>query len=590
MTDQLPPRTWQTEAHAKVRQSWRDNPSYRALIAACPGSGKTRCAVTIANELLREGGIELGLVLTPTVNIQGQWADEFKKFDVKATCDASNEALRWRRDRNQTMREDKAAIVITYHQLARDPELFAALTARHKTLLIPDEVHHADEDEAFGSAINRVCENVTHSLALSGTPFNSVGGSLALCESHEIIDPDTGKPVRQTVPTYSYSYGTAIDDNVCRTVEFVKVEGQGRATYRSLTDQTLFERLIKTSRKSDRIGLLLDPNGEYIGQCVREALQALTKMREAGDRRAAMLVVAKTVAHGNALIETIERIKQENPAWRQFANIQGIDNDTEKAHDRIKALENDNADIVVSVRMISEGVDIKRLRVGLYATDWMTRMFFIQFIGRFVRYENRPPLDDLQYAVVVIPAHPDLLKWTLEIEQMILASQIRLDGEGPGHRDKINQLLGVETSADGSGLIYRGEEIERQTIIIKTLREKSSVFRNMPDSLVLKVANDLGIGGGKSGTTAEPPSIDWRTRNNTVAKNLVRIMRANGESDGELFARINGKANTHVGIPRMDAMTPDEVLQKRLVYLQEQLRHTLRDQNPDLFDPGKFNA
>ena len=171
-----------------------------------------------------------------------------------------------------------------------------------------------------------------------------------------------------------------------------------------------------------------------------------------------MLVVARDTTHGNRMVEAIERIIQEKPEWAQFTDIQAIYNDTEKAHDRIKALNNDNTDIVVSVRMVSEGVDIKRLRVGLYATDTSTRMFFIQFIGRFVRNDNR--LDDMQHAVVVFPAHPDLLKYTLEIERMILASQIKL---APGDDNdlgsgKTSEVLGVETSADGSGLIYRGSE------------------------------------------------------------------------------------------------------------------------------------
>ena len=125
---------------------------------------------------MRSGKVELALVLAPTVNIQRQWIDEFEAFGIKATADASNEALRWRRDQNRSMREDKAAIVITYQQLARDPELFAALVKRHRTLLIADEIHHADDDEKSGPAIGKIRDEVVHSLALSGTPFNSAGG------------------------------------------------------------------------------------------------------------------------------------------------------------------------------------------------------------------------------------------------------------------------------------------------------------------------------------------------------------------------------------------------------------------------------
>jgi superfamily II DNA or RNA helicase len=585
-TGQKPPRDWQTQAQRKILEAWMRDAKYRALIAACPGSGKTRCAVEISDELRRSGRIEVTLVIAPTINIQRQWVKEFAAFGIEATCNANNEALRWRRDEGskRSMREDKAVIVITFAQLARDPDLFAEFIRRHPALVIVDEVHHADDDETFGEAINHIadCDNMVHSLALSGTPFNTGGGSLALCETDPEIDPDTGALVRVTKPTYSYSYGDAINADVCRKVDFVKVEGSGRATYRSLIDRQLFERLINLSRASDPIGLMLDPDGEYMGQCIREALAALARMREAGDRRAAMLVVGKDVSHGNRLIAAIERIKQERPEWEQFANIQEIYNDSEKAHNRIEALNKDNTDIVVSVRMVSEGVDVKRLRVGLYATNWLTRMFFIQFVGRFVRYEDR--LDHFQSAVVVIPAHPKLLKWTLEIEKMILASQIKLTpGDGGGVDERKVELVGVETNADGSGLIYRGEEFERSARLIEEMRTKSAFLMRLSDSEVIKLANDLGIVGGGGNYGFEPPPINWRDRNNNLAGQIVRYMRANGESDKELFGRVNGAANAHVGIAKMDGLTPQDVLERRWMFLQGMLHDVLAKINPDLF-------
>ena len=41
---------------------------------------------------------------------------------------------------------------------------------------------------------------------------------------------------------------------------------------------------------------------------------------------------------------------------------------------------------LVAVRMVSEGVDIPRLRVGVYATTTTTELFFRQAVGRFVRW------------------------------------------------------------------------------------------------------------------------------------------------------------------------------------------------------------
>jgi hypothetical protein len=55
---------------------------------------------------------------------------------------------------------------------------------------------------------------------------------------------------------------------------------------------------------------------------------------------------------------------------------------------------------IVAVRMISEGVDIPRLRVGVYATNTVTELFFRQAVGRLVRWTGGP---GRQAAYMLIP-------------------------------------------------------------------------------------------------------------------------------------------------------------------------------------------
>src|SRR5690606_18723914 len=44
---------------------------------------------------------------------------------------------------------------------------------------------------------------------------------------------------------------------------------------------------------------------------------------------------------------------------------------------------------LVAVRMVSEGVDVPRLSVGVYATSAATPLYFAQAVGRFVRARRR---------------------------------------------------------------------------------------------------------------------------------------------------------------------------------------------------------
>ena len=66
---------------------------------------------------------------------------------------------------------------------------------------------------------------------------------------------------------------------------------------------------------------------------------------------------------------------------------------------------------MVAVRMVSEGVDIPRLAVGVYATSVGTALFFAQAVGRFVRARQRG-----ETASVFLPSIPSLLGYAAELE------------------------------------------------------------------------------------------------------------------------------------------------------------------------------
>ena len=63
--------------------------------------------------------------------------------------------------------------------------------------------------------------------------------------------------------------------------------------------------------------------------------------------------------------------------------------DEAEASSRIEAFANGTSRWMVAVRMVSEGVDVPRLAVGVYATSASTPLFFAQAIGRFVRARRR---------------------------------------------------------------------------------------------------------------------------------------------------------------------------------------------------------
>ncbi|MDT9155985.1 DEAD/DEAH box helicase, partial [Escherichia coli] len=77
--------------------------------------------------------------------------------------------------------------------------------------------------------------------------------------------------------------------------------------------------------------------------------------------------------------------------------------DDPKASGRIKEFSETTERWIVAVRMVSEGVDVPRLAVGVYATSASTPLFFAQAIGRYVRARKKG-----ETASIFLPSVPVL--------------------------------------------------------------------------------------------------------------------------------------------------------------------------------------
>jgi hypothetical protein len=86
--------------------------------------------------------------------------------------------------------------------------------------------------------------------------------------------------------------------------------------------------------------------------------------------------------------------------------------DDPAASNKIKAFADSEGRWMVAVRMVSEGVDIPRLAVGVYATSTSTPLFFAQAVGRFVRVRQRG-----ETASVFLPSVPTLMGYAGAMEE-----------------------------------------------------------------------------------------------------------------------------------------------------------------------------
>jgi superfamily II DNA or RNA helicase len=120
--------------------------------------------------------------------------------------------------------------------------------------------------------------------------------------------------------------------------------------------------------------------------------------------------------------------------------------DEKAASSRIAKFSESDDRWMVAVRMVSEGVDVPRLAVGVYATTVSTPLFFAQAVGRFVRARKRG-----ETASVFLPSVPNLLGFASEMEvQRDHVLQRKVNDEGDifaAEEDLLNQAQASEAAS-----------------------------------------------------------------------------------------------------------------------------------------------
>ena len=167
-----------------------------------------------------------------------------------------------------------------------------------------------------------------------------------------------------------------------------------------------FDVVLPAPEAARRLRTALDPEGDWITHVLRDADEELRAIRAGDHPDAGGLVVAIDKEHAEKLADRLARITGERPDI--------VHSDAADASARIARFSAGSAPWLVSVLMVSEGVDVPRLRVGVYATTARTELFFRQVIGRFIR---RTPVPKQQMSHVFLPSDPRLKKLAVEIEE-----------------------------------------------------------------------------------------------------------------------------------------------------------------------------
>ncbi|HXH55763.1 DEAD/DEAH box helicase [Iamia sp.] len=529
MTRSIRLRPWQKTALDRFIAS--STPDFLAV--ATPGAGKTTFALTAARHRLAERPGRL-VVVAPTAHLKQQWAHAAARFALH--LDPSWAAS------DGSLAPDMHGLVTTYQQVATSA---AALRGpAHGAFVIFDELHHAADDRAWGDAIRHAFEGADRRLALSGTPFRSDTRSIPFVDYH----------LDEARPDFEYGYGDALADRrVVRPVYFPRTSGQMEWSAPDGTEQgASFDDDLDAARSSQRLRTALSLEGEWLPTVLRAANERLVEVRrEQPD--AGGLVIATDQEHARGIGELLRS--------RFGTRAAVVTSDDPRASMHIAAFAAGRQPWLVAVRMVSEGVDIPRLRVGVYATTTSTELFFRQAVGRLVRWTRGVPR---QKSWLFIPDDPRLRRLAAGIAEQRRHSLAR--------RERPTERNGLD---DPGALDPAGVE-EEQLSLFAVISAVATEGEGPADAEDVGTDDDDGDGPGFDLELAPPPPlagvVPGRGLNDPLDAGLTRgddkkrLRDLNAElardlvrSTGWSHAQVNRELNRIAGVSRVTEATVSQL-------------------------------
>ncbi len=544
MTRTIRLRPWQKTALEKFVAS--DSADF--LTVATPGAGKTTFALTAARHVLAEDPRRRLVVVAPTAHLKVQWARAAAAFALH--LDPAWAATDGR------LPADMHGIVTTYQQVASSAAVLADVS--RDAFVIFDEIHHAGDDRAWGESVRLAFEGAARRLCISGTPFRS--DTRAIPFVRYVLD--------EAQSDFDYGYGEALADRrVVRPVYFPRTNGhmEWTAPDGSLNAAS-FDDALDQARSSQRLRTALSLEGEWLPTVLRQAVDQLHQLR-ADQPDAGGLVIATDQDHARGIVALLR------DRFGQQATV--VLSDEADASARIAAFAAGSDPWLVAVRMVSEGVDIPRLRVGVYATTTTTELFFRQAVGRFVRWT--PGVKD-QKAYLFIPDDPRLRARAFQIADQRRHSLRKREQErferdpsalDTGAEEQLSlfaALSAVATDHQVHGS-WDADDVD----------DDGAFDLDDDPSLVLALApppplagdrrslDDLGIShGGDAARTRREEKKRLREQNAEV---VVLLVRRTGQS----HAQVNGELNRLSGVGRITEATVAQ-LRSRLEHAERWAR------------------
>jgi superfamily II DNA or RNA helicase len=529
-------REWQ-ERFFREPFAFYTNGSKTFMLHAGVGSGKTIGAVCAANEFIKNGWNVL--ICSPSENVKNSWAKQFLKsghdIDNNYKC-------------QYDYKYNYAGASVTYHSFSFEENkqfLIRNRIVNQKTLLILDEVHHLGDNKTWGEAIKEIGEECGFVLLLTGTPTRSDNAMIPFAT----YENESNDGLYKLKIDFSYSYAESVKDNICCPLSFRSID---------IINPNVKDGMVKDNPEQNKILNAAIKDIKVISKIYNDADNKLNDLREIKPDAAGLIVC-------NDIYEA-EKVASLIPGCVL------VTSDSENSNNIIDSFSKSDSKWIVAVKMISEGVDIPRIRVIVYLSSVSTLLFFHQVTGRGVRNRNDNELGTIDHCYFYYPNYEPLVKYAYQIEEEIRhivedqeEKLERVYSEKIANRTLFDDL--IEVDAGDQKIVNGGEDLSEIADILAELSIQSASKLER-----LYVANKKAANGVLELNQKQPVVLTKSERVVNIKKEIHKLAVRVALIEKVDYNEIHKTYNKIIGVYKTSNLHDEGKLNMKYKLLQDRLK------------------
>lgn len=407
-------RRWQRDALERFIES-EDEKTF--VLEAAPGAGKSRFAAFASQYALSNCDVSHVIFIAPWVPILKSVKDNFHPIQLEV-----RDKFHYDKKSGRLQRIPSVDVTLdTYAGFCNHTTVDTLREWQEKKgfsfMLILDEIHHTNTVTGkWGTSIASIAQMATKLLVMSGTYFRSDNRPISFLE-YDNEKPRTHFSIGVTecvANRYTRQISFRFHDPILEVLSSKDKSVKERQLSRLPTSSPKLQQVAKKE--------VLDPRGPHVENLIADAWSELSAMRKKWSD-AACLIVCRSGSHGEEerAIHSVEELVVKVTGHRPEV----VTSDDSTSRGKIENFTKSSDPFLCAIRMVSEGVDIPRIRMVLFLSYTDSEMLFRQIVGRCARYI--PGKEDDTAALVILPKFKVMADFAKRYEDENLAGKLNME-------------------------------------------------------------------------------------------------------------------------------------------------------------------